>query len=223
MTIKLITKTPDAETIMAYCARVSSTNQDNPEYAKLLGYCMKHGHWSVFEMADATYEIETTRDIAAQILRHRSFCFQEFSTRYAQVTDDIELAATRTQDVSNRQNSIESTDAALKSAWNVLQHEAYTKCMEAYKAALAMGIAKELARKVLPLQTPTRLYMKGNLRSWITYCMVRCADGTQAEHKELADAIWRDIKTWAPITAASAEELYPQLKQLTNIAACEKM
>jgi thymidylate synthase (FAD) len=211
VTIRMITRTPDAESIMAYCARVSSNNQDNPEYAKLLGYCMKHGHWSVFEMADATYEIETTRDIAAQILRHRSFCFQEFSTRYAEVTDDIELAPARTQDATNRQNSVASSDAALKNMWNVIQHETYTQCMEAYKAAIAMGIAKELARKVLPLQTPTRLYMKGNLRSWITYCMVRCAGGTQLEHKEIADDIWRDIRTWAPTVAAAAEEIYPQL------------
>lgn len=218
MTIRLIAKTvpvdaniDGAEGLMAFTARVSSTNQDNPDYARLLLYCLKEGHVSVFEQADFTYEIETTRDIAAQILRHKSMVFQEFSTRYQHANTDIPIADTRLQDTKNRQNSLECNDTAKQLAWEQIQKETYEACIVAYEAALSMGIAKELARKVLPLQTPTRMYMKGNVRSWIHYCAVRCSESTQKEHRDIARDIWVDLRKHIPIVTTAAESLYPQL------------
>ena len=190
MQVKLILVTPDAEKSMLYCARVSNPANQNSENTKLLDYCIKHGHWSVFEMADMIVEIETSRAIAAQILRHRSFNFQQFSQRYAEVPDDaFELYEPRRQDSKNRQNSIndlpaEDVDWFLNAAIGV-----HTTSKALYNEALKRGIAKECARFLLPLSTRTKLYMKGNIRSWIHYLDLRCGNGTQLEHKEIADAI----------------------------------
>jgi thymidylate synthase (FAD) len=190
MQVKLISATPDAEKTMLYTARVSNPANQNSENTKLLDYCIKHGHWSVFEMADMIVEIETSRAIAAQILRHRSFNFQEFSQRYAEVPDDaFELYEPRRQDTKNRQNSTDDLDPKdidwfLNAAIGI-----HTSSKALYNEAIKRGIAKECARFLLPLSTRTRLYMKGNIRSWIHYLDLRCGNGTQLEHKEIADAI----------------------------------
>lgn len=180
-----------AEGLMAYCARVSSPNQENPNYAKLLAYCIRHGHWSVFEMVDMTVEIVTTRMIAQQILRHRSFSFQEFSLRYAQA-QGFETYAARRQDVKNRQNSIDDLDEADQEWFRQGQQQVWEHSFNLYQEALSRGIAKECARALLPLNTVTRIYMKGSVRSWIHYFQVRCAPDCQQEHREIACAI-RDI------------------------------
>ena len=189
MNVKLVSVTPDAEKTMGYVARVSNpNNQDNPAVAGLLGYCIKHGHWSVFEQAHMTVEIETTRGLAAQILRHRSFTFQEFSQRYADtnlLADEIPMFDLRHQDTKNRQNS---TDDVPKNKKQDLQDkiaEHFVKSMDLYNELLASGIAKECARFVLPLATPTRLYMTGSCRSWIHYINLRSAHGTQKEHMDV--------------------------------------
>ena len=186
MNVKLINVTPDAEKTIAYCARVSNpNNQDSDNISKLLKYCIDHKHWSIFEMADLTIEINTTRGLVAQILRHRSFNFQEFSQRYADTTllaDDIPLFELRRQDTKNRQNSINDIDDTLKVKWNTQIREHFAKSKAIYDGMIKDGIAKECARFVLPLATPTRLYMKGNLRSWITYIALREKNGTQKEH-----------------------------------------
>ena len=186
MTVKLISVTPDAEKTMAYIARVSNPkNQDNEKFAGLLKYCIKHNHWSVFEQSSMTLEIETTRGLGAQILRHRSFTFQEFSQRYADtnlLADEIPVPDLRHQDTKNRQNS---TDDVPKNKKEDLQDkiaEHFVKSMDLYNELLANGIAKECARFVLPLATPTRLYMTGSCRSWIHYINLRSAHGTQKEH-----------------------------------------
>src|SRR5210317_520560 len=180
MNVKLISVTPDAEKTMAYVARVSNpNNQENPNYAKLLGYCIKHNHWSVFEQAFMTLEIETTIGLAAQILRHRSFTYQEFSQRYADSSllgDTVPMFDLRHQDTKNRQNSI-----------------------------LDMGIAKESARFVLPLATPTRLYMSGSCRSWIHYIQLRSANGTQKEHMDIAEACKKIFSEQFPTVAEALE------------------
>jgi thymidylate synthase (FAD) len=190
-TIKLVSVTPDAEKTMAYCARVSNpTNQDSDNYAKLLAYCIKHQHWSIFEMAFLTLEINTTRGIAAQILRHRSFTFQEFSQRYADATllaEDIPLFELRRQDQKNRQNSIDDIGDEIKSKWGMKIREHFAKSKSIYDGMIADGIAKECARFVLPLATPTRLYMSGSVRSWIHYINLRSAHGTQKEHMLIAN------------------------------------
>lgn len=178
----------DAESLMAYCARVSSPNQESKEYAKLLKYCMKHGHWSVFEMADMTLEITTSRAIAQQILRHRSFCFQEFSQRYSESKFGYVPTEARRQDTKNRQNSIDDM-APQDSGWFLHeQNRLFQASYSAYKEALSRGIAKECARMLLPLNTGTKLYMKGSIRSWLHYISVRCEASTQLEHREIADA-----------------------------------
>ncbi len=189
MNVKLVTVTPEAEKQMGYIARVSNpNNQGNPAVAGLLGYCIKHGHWSVFEQAHMTVEIETTRGLAAQILRHRSFTFQEFSQRYADtnlLADEIPMFDLRHQDTKNRQNS---TDDVPKNKKQDLQDkiaEHFVKSMDLYNELLASGIAKECARFVLPLATPTRLYMTGSCRSWIHYITLRSAHGTQKEHMDV--------------------------------------
>jgi len=169
-------------------ARVSNPdNQDNPEYSKLIGYLMKHKHWSPFEMVNACLEITTTRDIARQILRHRSFSFQEFSQRYA-VADGYEYAEARLQDNKNRQNSIEVEDRELQRYWNELQIDVLVQAKRSYEAALKAGIAKEVARKVLPEGiTTSKMYMNGTLRSWLHYITVRTDPSTQKEHRVVAE------------------------------------
>lgn len=189
----LIWITPDAERMIAHIARVSNpANQNNPEYAKLLRYCMEHGHWSVFEMASACIEINTTRDIGRQILRHRSFSFQEFSQRYADVSalHEPELREARLQDTKNRQNSFDLGPGPLADRWDILQHEVYDAALERYREAIELGIAKEQARALLPEGlTPSRMYMAGTLRSWITYLKVRLDPSTQKEHRQIAQKI----------------------------------
>jgi thymidylate synthase (FAD) len=190
MNVKLISVSPDAEKNIAYCARVSNpNNQDNENISGLLGYCIKHHHWSIFEMAFMTLEINTTRGLAAQILRHRSFTFQEFSQRYADTTllsEEIPSFELRRQDTKNRQNSIDNISDEIKSKWGVKIREHFAKAKSIYDGMIADGIAKECARFVLPLATPTRLYMSGSLRSWITYIALREKSGTQKEHIDIA-------------------------------------
>ena len=188
MNVKLISITPDAEKTILYCARVSNPNNQNSENTKLIDYCIKHGHWSVFEMAHMTVEIETSRAIAAQILRHRSFCFQEFSQRYAQV-QTYEKYEARSQDLKNRQNSINNMSEEDKEWFSEAQTYIAEMAFDKYEAALAKGIAKEQARFLLPLSTSTKLYMCGNIRSWLHYLDLRCANGTQQEHQDIANAI----------------------------------
>ena len=186
--VKLIWATPGGDWNIAYMARVSNPdNQDNPEYSKLIGYLMKHKHWSPFEMVNACLEITTTRDIARQILRHRSFSFQEFSQRYA-VADGYEYAEARLQDNKNRQNSIEVEDRELQRYWNELQIDVLVQAKRSYEAALKAGIAKEVARKVLPEGiTTSKMYMNGTLRSWLHYISVRTDPSTQKEHRVVAE------------------------------------
>ena len=186
MNVKLINVTPDAEKLIAYCARVSNpNNQDNDNYAKLLKYCIDHQHWSIFEQGFMTVEINTTRGLAAQILRHRSFTFQEFSQRYADTTllsEEIPLFELRGQDIKNRQNSIENISDEIKVKWNTQIGEHFAKAKSLYDCMIKDGIAKECARFILPLATPTRLYMSGTVRSWLTYIALREKNGTQKEH-----------------------------------------
>ena len=189
MNVKLVTITPDAEKMMAYIARVSNpNNQENEKYAGLLKYCIKHNHWSVFEQATMTLEIETTRAIAAQILRHRSFTFQGFSQRYAdtQLLETIELPELRRQDSKNRQNSIDDLDPMVVEKLDKQMNTLFSSAFALYNQMLEEGVAKECARMVLPLCTPTKLYMTGSCRSWIHYINLRSAHGTQKEHMEIA-------------------------------------
>lgn len=191
MAVRLISVTPDAEKTMSYCARVSNpNNQDNENYAKLLKYCIDNQHWSIFEQAFMTLEIETNRGIAAQILRHRSFTFQEFSQRYADaslLSEDIPLFELRRQDTKNRQNSIDDIDNIVKMKYNVLIREHFAKAKALYDSMIKDGIAKECARFVLPLSTPTKLYMSGSIRNWIHYIELRSSNGTQKEHMIIAN------------------------------------
>tara|TARA_B100001287_G_scaffold195069_1_gene165039 strand:- start:132 stop:764 length:633 start_codon:yes stop_codon:yes gene_type:complete len=191
MNVELVSITPDAEKTMAHIARVSNPdNQDNPKYAGLLRYCIKHNHWSVFEQSSMTLEIETTRAIAAQILRHRSFTFQEFSQRYAASTKlgTIQLPKLRKQDDKNRQNSTDDLDPKIIESLNMQMGTLFGSAMALYNQMLELGVAKECARMVLPLCTPTKLYMTGSCRSWIHYIELRSAHGTQKEHMEIAEA-----------------------------------
>ena len=191
MNVKLVTVTPDAEKLMAYVARVSNpSNQDNEKYAGLLKYCIKHNHWSVFEQSSMTLEIETTRAIAAQILRHRSFTFQEFSQRYAASTalGDIDLPELRRQDTKNRQKSTDDLDPEMVETLNRQMITLFSSAKALYTQMLEDGVAKECARMVLPLCTPTRIYMTGSCRSWIHYINLRSAHGTQKEHMVIAEA-----------------------------------
>jgi thymidylate synthase (FAD) len=207
--VKLVTVTPKAEETMGYVARVSNpNNQDNPNVAGLLKYCIKHQHWSVFEQAHMTVEIETTRGLAAQILRHRSFTYQEFSQRYADSSllgDSIPLPALRRQDTKNRQNSIDDVDPLMQQDFEIKMQRHFVDGMNLYKEMLDAGIAKECARFVLPLATPTRLYMTGSVRSWVHYIDLRSAHGTQKEHMEIAE-MCRDIfKKEFPICSEALE------------------
>lgn len=191
MNVKLISVTPDAEKIMAYCARVSNpSNQDSDNISRLIKYCIDHKHWSIFEHAHLTLEINTTRGLAAQILRHRSFTFQEFSQRYADttlLTEEIPLFSLRRQDTKNRQNSIDDIDPETVYRWNSKLREHFAKSKAIYDGMIKDGIAKECARFVLPLATPTRLYMTGNCRNWIHYIELRTSNGTQKEHINIAN------------------------------------
>ena len=204
MTVKLVWATPEADQLIGYCARVSNpANQDNENVAGLLAYCARNHHWSVFEMASAVIEINTTRDIGRQILRHRSFSFQEFSGRYASygVLDTVPLRECRLQDTKNRQNSLETTDQGLKNWWANVQKEHSNNAMEFYEKALQMGIAKEQARALLPEGlTPSRMYMSGTLRSWVTYLQTRLDPSTQKEHRQIAQQVLEVLRTVAPVT-----------------------
>lgn len=193
----------DKEGLMAYVARVSSPKQVNPKFAHLLRYCMKHGHWSVFEMCDATFEIETSRGISPQILRHRSFCFQEFSQRYAAVASDgIQIYEMRAQDHKNRQNSLDDVFTEEdQREFEDDQREIWELAYKKYEKWLSRDGAKECARFLLPLNTKTRLYMKGSIRSWIHYIDLRSANGTQKEHMEIAQAIKEIFVESFPIIA----------------------
>ena len=209
MNVKLISVTPDAEQTMAYVARVSNpNNQENPNYAKLLGYCIKHNHWSVFEQSFMTLEIETTRGLAAQILRHRSFTYQEFSQRYADsslLSETIPMPELRRQDTKNRQNSIDDIDPFMVQKYEMLMQQHFQNGMELYQKMLSDGIAKECARFVLPLATPTRLYMSGSCRSWIHYITLRSANGTQKEHMDIAEACKKIFVEQFPTCAEALE------------------
>ena len=192
MTARLISITPDAEKTMAYIARVSNpANQENDNYSGLLKYCIKHNHWSVFEQSTMTVEIETTRAIAAQILRHRSFTYQEFSQRYAdaKLLETIELPELRRQDNKNRQNSIDDLDPKIVDKLNAQMNTLFSSAFSLYNQMLEEGVAKECARMVLPLCTPTRIYMTGSCRSWIHYINLRSANGTQKEHMLIAQQV----------------------------------
>ena len=207
--VKLISVTPKAEETMGYVARVSNpNNQENPNVSGLLKYCIKHNHWSVFEQAHLTVEIETTRGIAAQVLRHRSFTFQEFSQRYADSSllgKEIPLPALRRQDDKNRQNSIDDIDPLTQQDFEIKMQRHFVNGMHLYKEMLDAGIAKECARFVLPLATPTRIYMTGSCRSWIHYIDLRSGHGTQQEHKDIAEACRQVFVEQFPIVSEALE------------------
>ena len=208
MNVKLISITPDAEKTMAYIARVSNpSNQDNEKYAGLLKYCIKHNHWSVFEQSTMTLEIETTRAIAAQILRHRSFTFQEFSQRYAQTNylGDIELPELRRQDQKNRQNSTDDLDPNVIDTLNKQMQTLFDSSLALYNQMIELDVAKECARMVLPLCTPTRIYMTGSCRSWIHYINLRSAHGTQKEHMDIAEACRKVFTEQFPTVSEALE------------------
>jgi len=209
MNVKLISATPDAEKHMGYVARVSNpNNQENPKVAGLLKYCINHQHWSVFEQAFMTLEIETTRGLAAQILRHRSFTYQEFSQRYADsslLSQTIPLPELRRQDTKNRQNSIDDIDPFMIQKYQILMQDHFKHGMELYQKMLDDGIAKECARFVLPLAVPTRLYMTGSVRSWIHYITLRSANGTQKEHMDIANECKSIFAEQFPICAEALE------------------
>ena len=189
--VNLVSVSPDAQKTIAYCARVSNPkNQDSDNYAKLLRYCIQHGHWSIFEMANMVLEINTTRGIAAQILRHRSFSFQEFSQRYADASflgETINTPELRTQDPDNRQNSIDNLNDVKEAIYNQNMRELFAKSKALYDMMISDGVAKECARFVLPLATPTKMYMNGTVRSWIHYINLRTGYGTQKEHMTIAE------------------------------------
>ena len=209
MKVTKVSVTPDAEKLIGYIARVSNPkNQENPEVAGLLRYCIKHGHWSIFEQASMTVEIETTRGIAAQILRHRSFTFQEFSQRYADtnlLADEIPMFDLRHQDTKNRQNSTDDVPYNKKKDLEYKIAEHFVEAMDLYNELLGNGIAKECARFVLPLASPTRIYMTGSVRSWIHYIDLRSAHGTQKEHMDIAHAIEDIFIKEFPITSEALE------------------
>ena len=222
MNVKLVSITPDAEKTMAYIARVSNpSNQDNEKFAGLLKYCIKHNHWSVFEQSSMTLEIETTRAIAAQILRHRSFTFQEFSQRYADSTKlgEIPIPELRRQDEKNRQNSTNDLDEFVKQKLELQMKTLFSSATALYQQMLEEGVAKECARMVLPLCTPTRIYMTGSCRSWIHYIELRSANGTQKEHMDIAQACKTVFIEQFPIVSEALEwrngvvEIQKQIKK----------
>ena len=207
MTANLIWATPEADKFIGFCARVSNpNNQDNPNVAGLLNYCAKNHHWSVFEMASACIEITTTRDIARQILRHRSFSFQEFSQRYADATQlgDFTTRECRLQDNKNRQNSLETDDFDLTVWWTAAQKRMIDETQFLYGEALKRGIAKEQARALLPEGlTPSKLYVNGTMRSWITFLQARLDPSTQKEHREVAQDVLSVLRGVAPVTVSA--------------------
>ena len=209
MKVSFVTVTPDAEKTMAYVARVSNpNNQENEKFAGLLRYCIQHQHWSVFEQAHMTLEIETTRGLAAQILRHRSFTFQEFSQRYADsslLADEIPLPDLRRQDVTNRQKSIDDLDEHKKQKYEIWMQHNFKETMNVYKEMLADGVAKECARMILPMAVPTRLYMTGTIRSWMHYIELRTGHGTQKEHMEIAEECKKIFVKEYPIISEAME------------------
>ena len=195
--VTLVHSTPNGDELIAYMARVSNpTNQSNPNSFKLIKYLITHKHWSPFEMVNMCVEINTTRSISAQLLRHRSFSFQEFSQRYADVNGlgDPVFPALRRQDLNNRQNSIDDIGVHCQTEWFKEIESLYNQTSKLYKQMLNAGIAKECAREILPLASPTRLYMNGTLRSWIHYCELRTGNGTQKEHRDIALEIKNLIK-----------------------------
>ena len=210
MSTKLIWITPDAEKLLGYIARVSNPqNQDNENVEGLLRYMVKHQHWSPFEMASAVFEIETTRDIARQILRHRSFSFQEFSQRYADVSllPAAQLRECRLQDTKNRQNSLTTNDQTKHDMWSQVQARVSDVALAAYQQALEMGVAKEQARAVLPEGlTPSRLYMSGTIRSWMHYCQLRTQPETQKEHRVIAQSISDELARHVPAVWSAMEQ-----------------
>ena len=207
--VKLISVTPDAEKHIAYCARVSNPqNQENEKFSGLLKYCIKHQHWSIFEQAFMTLELNTTRGIAAQVLRHRSFTYQEFSQRYADssmLADNIPLPELRRQDTKNRQNSIDDLDEFIVQRLQMQMQTLFSSSMNLYHQMLDAGVAKECARNVLPLCVPTRLYMSGSVRSWIHWIDLRSANGTQKEHMLLAEGARAIFKEQFPTVAEALE------------------
>ncbi|MFL0769125.1 MAG: FAD-dependent thymidylate synthase [Prochlorococcus sp.] len=206
--VTLISATPDAEPTMAYVARVSNPkNQDNENISGLLRYCIKNQHWSVFEQAYMTVQIETSRGIAAQVLRHRSFTFQEFSQRYADSTQlgVIPVPELRRQDVDNRQNSIDDVSAEMVESYRQKIRDQFDSAVALYEDMLRDGIAKECARFVLPLATPTRIYMTGSCRSWIHYIKLRSGHGTQKEHMDIANACKRIFCQQYPVVSEALE------------------
>ena len=202
-TASLVHSTPDGDTLIAYMARVSNpSNQDNTETSsRLIKYLIKHKHWSPFEMVNMCVEINTTRSISAQILRHRSFSFQEFSQRYAQVTDIPSVPNLRSQDPTNRQNSIDDLDPYTVQDFQLKAQLLFDQSMLLYTDMLKAGVAKECARDVLPMTTSTKMYMNGTLRSWIHYCDLRCGNGTQLEHRIIADECKKLIIQQFPMVA----------------------
>lgn len=196
--VSLVSITPEAEKTILYCARVSNPLNQNSDNTKLIDYCIKNGHWSIFEMADMCIEIHTSRAISAQILRHKSFSFQEFSQRYAAV-QTFETYEARRQDNKNRQNSISDMSEEDKQWFRDAQERIHTEARLHYNEALNRGIAKEQARFLLPLSSSTTLYMKGNIRSWLHYLDLRCGNGTQKEHQDIAHAIKKIFMEQLPI------------------------
>lgn len=208
--VKLVWVTPDADSLVAYMARVSApeNQQKNESSLRLVNYLIRHKHWSPFEMVSACLEINTTRDIGRQLLRHRSFSFQEFSQRYAAVDSlpEAQLREARMQDHKNRQHSIDCDDLTLIQEWDEKQEEARAKALEAYEWALSQGIAKEVARAVLPEGlTSSRLYMAGTMRSWVHFCALRRGNGTQKETKYIADEAWNVLKEACPMVCSAWE------------------
>lgn len=202
---------PDAEKFMIHLARVSSSNPDNPDYEKLLTYCIKHGHWSVFEMVDVTMEIYTSRAISAQILRHRSFHFQEFSQRYANPSKiELELPSMRRKGSTNRQGSVPFEDEETQLEMDNKALAPILVAVRAYDDLIKQGVALESARLVLPMCVGTRLYMKGTVRDWLHYCRVRMDEHTQEEHREIATDCWNVLKDVLPVTTAAFEAHYIQ-------------
>lgn len=200
---------PDAEQFMIHLARVSSNNEDNPEYERLLTYCMKGGHWSVFQMVDVTIEIFTSRAIAAQILRHRSFNFQEFSQRYADPSKiEMDLPTMRKKGSTNRQGSVPFADKEDQLNADNVALAAILNSIRTYNQLVESGVALESARMVLPLCMGTRLYMKGTVRDWLHYCRVRMDEHTQEEHREIATDCWNVLKEVLPVTTKSFEKYY---------------
>lgn len=200
---------PDAEQFMIHLARISSNNEDNPEYERLLTYCMKGGHWSVFQMVDVTIEIFTSRAIAAQILRHRSFNFQEFSQRYADPSKiEMDLPTMRKKGSTNRQGSIPFADKEDQLNADNVALSAILHSIRTYNQLVESGVALESARMVLPLCMGTRLYMKGTVRDWLHYCRVRMDEHTQEEHREIATDCWNVLKEVLPVTTKSFEKYY---------------